>query len=119
LDTYYTWTSTPTPIARAAAKAAFTHVMDNVIQNTNVTKALTDSGIDDIVALLILTDNNVDSLMYKDSDPTITTKYPLKKGAVGLIKTFIYFVHYHDEINNPINDQWSTITQNSNLTNSV
>jgi hypothetical protein len=47
-------TSTSTAIARAAAKAAFTHVMDNVIQNTNVTKALNDNGIEDIVALLIL-----------------------------------------------------------------
>jgi hypothetical protein len=74
--------------------------MDNVTQNTNVTKALTDNGIEDIVALLILTDNYVDSLTYKDSDPKVTTKYPLKKGEIGLIKTFIHFLHFRDEISN-------------------
>jgi hypothetical protein len=103
--------STPTPITRAAAKAAFTYVTDNVIQNTNVTKALTDNVIEKIVALLILTDNDVDSLTYKDSDPKVTTKYPLEKGEIGLFKTFIHFVHYRDEINNRINDQRAAITQ--------
>jgi hypothetical protein len=103
--------STSTTITRTAAKAAFTHVMDNVIQNTNVTKALIDNGIKDIVALLILTDEDVDSLTYNDSDPNVITPHCINMGEIGLVKAFIHFVHYCKEINIPIDDQWLTITQ--------
>jgi hypothetical protein len=37
--------------------------------------------------------------------------YCLKKGEIGLIKSFIHFVHYHDEIGNPIGDDWRSIAQ--------
>jgi hypothetical protein len=56
--------------------------MDDVIKHTNVTKALTENGIE-IVALLILTDNDVESLSFKDQ---ITTKYPLKRVRLDSLK---------------------------------
>jgi hypothetical protein len=43
---------------------------------------------------------------------TLTPITPcFKKGEIGLIKSFIHFVHYRDEIVNPIGDDWRSITQ--------
>jgi hypothetical protein len=50
------------------------------------------------------------------SDPKVTTKYPLKKGEIGLIKTFIHFVHYHDEIHYPIKDEFDQFHVNLKYT---
>jgi hypothetical protein len=35
----------------------------------------------------------------------------LRKGENGLIKMFIHFVHYCEEIYDPIGDKWLSITQ--------
>jgi hypothetical protein len=58
-----------------------------------------------------LTDKELDDLTYLDPDPSIaTTAYSLKKVEKGLIRSFIYFVHYQKEINNPIGDDWTNVT---------
>jgi hypothetical protein len=50
-------------------------------------------------------------LTYHDPDHNVTTTYCPKKGEIGLIKSFIHFVHYRKEIKNPINNEWLKITQ--------
>jgi hypothetical protein len=104
-------TSQKTPITGTASKAAFTHVMDNIIQNPNITSALQSHDIEDILKFLILTDTDVDTLTYPDPDTKVTIVHALKKGEIGLRKTFIHFVYYWSEIGNPINDQWLASTQ--------
>jgi hypothetical protein len=37
--------------------------------------------------------------------------YSLRKGEKDLIKTFIHYVHYHDEIKDPIGDKWLEFDQ--------
>jgi hypothetical protein len=49
-------------------------------------------------------------LTYADSDPKITQANPLKRGELGLIRAFIHYVHYCQEINDPIDNQWLRIT---------
>ena len=90
----------------AASKVAFTHIMEFVLNSTNVKNALVESGY----GLMTLTDNIVENLVYPDADPKIITKYKLKKGEMGLIKCFIHYVYYRDEINDPINNEWTKIT---------
>ena len=80
-----------------ASKAAFTHVMDNVLQNPNITSALNEQGIDDTFGLMILTDDIVDNLVYPDLDPHVQTKHRLKMGEIGLIKCFIHYLYYLEE----------------------
>jgi hypothetical protein len=91
--------------------AAFNHVTQNILANSNITKALREDGIKEIGVLISLSDEQVEDLTYLDPDPTNPTDYCLKKGEIGLIKSFIHFVHYRDEIGNPIGDDWRSITQ--------
>ena len=103
-------TQLPTSI-HVASKAAFAHVTDVILDNNNITAAFKANGIEDISSILRLTDVTVENLAYHDPDPNVTTTYCLKKGEIGLIKSFIHFVHYRKEIKNPINNQWLKITQ--------
>jgi hypothetical protein len=96
---------------RAASKAAFVHVTDVIHEDSNITAAFKKGGIEDIPSILKLTDVTADHLTFldPDHDPTITVR--LRKGETGLIKTFIHFVHYREEISDPIGDKWLSITQ--------
>jgi hypothetical protein len=62
-----------TTLIREASKAAFTHIMDNVLQYPNVTSALAAIGIEDTFGLFTLTDTIVDNLTYPDPDPNVKT----------------------------------------------
>jgi hypothetical protein len=96
--------STPAPLTGAATKATFTHITDVVLDTENVTKALKKAGIDEIADILTLDDIGVESLTYPDSDPKVTLVHPLKRGEIGLLRTFIHFDHYHEEIKDPIDN---------------
>jgi hypothetical protein len=89
--------------------AAFIHVIQIVLANANITKAL--NGIKEISGLISLDDQQVEDLTYLDSDPTNPMAYCLKKGEIGLVKSFIHFVYYCDEIGDPIGDDWRSFTQ--------
>ena len=91
--------------------AAFNHVTQNVLADPNITKALREDGIKEIGVLISLSDAQVEDLTFLDTDPNNPIVYRLKKGEIGLIKSFIHFVHYRDEIGNPIGDDWRSITQ--------
>jgi hypothetical protein len=103
--------STPVPLTRAATKAAFTHVVDVILDNVNVTSALAEADIDDVVDILTLDDATITSLTYADPDPNVTQPHLLKRGEIGLLRTFLHFVHYREEINDPIDNKWTGITQ--------
>jgi hypothetical protein len=92
------------------SSAAFTHVLDNVLQNSRVSSALNEQGICDIFGLMILTDDIVDNLVYPDSDPQVQIKHSLKRGEIGLIKSFIHYMYYLQELGNTIGDDWTNIT---------
>ena len=61
--------------------------------------------------MISLSDEQVEDLTYLDPDPNNPTAYCVTKGEIGLIKSFIHFVHYRDEIGNPIGDDWPSIIQ--------
>jgi hypothetical protein len=86
------------------AKDAFTYVLKNIIENDKVTRALNEEGIDNIISLVKLTDDVVDNLAYHVPDPNSQKLQKLKIGETGLIKSFIHYVHFHEEINPVGND---------------
>ena len=53
---------TPVPLTRSVTKAAFTHVVDVIIDSVNVTSALAEADIDDVVDILTLDDATITSL---------------------------------------------------------
>jgi hypothetical protein len=83
------------------------------MDDENVTKALTLDGIRNIHKILRLEDDLVADLQYMDktTDPNNPGLRHLDKGDSGFLKTFIHYVHYRDEINDPIGDKWLSITQ--------
>jgi hypothetical protein len=102
----------PAPVTRSATKAAFTHIVDIILDNTNVTDALVHFDIDDIADILTLDDVAIEGLTNPDPDPNITQSDPLKRGEIGLLRTFIHFVQYREEINDPIDNKWTSIMFN-------
>jgi hypothetical protein len=102
---------TPVPNTRSATKAAFTHVVDVVLDNQNITNALAKAGLDDIGDILAFDDAAIIDLKYPDPDPNVTQLHPIRRGEIGLLRTFIHFVHYREEISDPIDNKWTTITQ--------
>jgi hypothetical protein len=74
----------------------------------NVTKALKEDGIKDISGI---DDAQVGDLTYFHPDPNNPTASCLKKGEIRLIKMFIHYVRYREEINDQIGDKWHNITQ--------
>ena len=87
--------------------------MDNVLQNPNITSALNEQGIDDIFGLMSLTDDIVDNLVYPDSDPQVQIKHCLKMGEIGLIKSFIHYMYYLEELGNTIGDYFTNFTMDN------
>jgi hypothetical protein len=87
-------------------------VLENVIANENVTRALNDEGIDNIINLVKSTDEDVNNLTYLDPDSKIRIK--LKLGQIDCIKSFIHYVHFREETN-PIGNYWKSITILTNL----
>jgi hypothetical protein len=55
----------------AEAKAPFNHVLENVIQKENVTRALNYGGIDNLISLVKLTDSAIGTLAYHDHVSTL------------------------------------------------
>ena len=100
-------------ILTLTSKATFTHLMDNVLQNPNITSALNEQGIDDIFGLMILTDDIVDNLVYPDSDPQVQIKHCLKMGEIVLIKSFIHYMYYLEELGNTIGDDLTNVTMDN------
>jgi hypothetical protein len=83
--------------------------LGNVIENENVTRALNHEGIDNIISFVKLTDDIVDNLAYHDPNPNIQKLQKLKIGEIGLIKSFIHYVHFREETN-PIGNDWKSVT---------
>jgi hypothetical protein len=92
-------------------KLPFIHVTDVILENSNIPAAFKEGGIEDVPSILKLTDVTVNNFTFPDLDPDVTMTYRLKYGEINLIKTFIHYVHYCQEINEPIDNQWLSITQ--------
>jgi hypothetical protein len=101
-------------ITRADAKEAFDHVLDVVLNRPDgsyLKSSLINDGINDIFALVTLTDSIIDSLTYEDPDPTKKgTIYPLKHGDKNLIRCFLHYIIHRNNINLPIGENWKHIT---------
>jgi hypothetical protein len=98
---------------RKDAKAAFTHVLDNVLDRRDgspLKKALAHEGIEDIFALSTLTETAIDSLMYPDEGNN-DALIPLKLADKMLLRCFLHYVLNCSLEGQPIVDQWDKITQ--------
>jgi hypothetical protein len=104
--------STTTVSTQAASKLALTHVLDNVIQCPQISNAFKKSGYEEITDLQQLDDTTISNLEYDTMVNNTTTKHPLQKGDMGMIRFFIQYVHHRSSTYNPIGNDWFSITDN-------
>ena len=95
------------PLTRAQKKAALDHVLLHVMQrspNDDLVNALTALGVDSPHSLISLHNTSINQMVNADGDPI-----PIAQKA--LIFTFIKYCIWRTEEGNPINNNWTGITQ--------
>jgi hypothetical protein len=86
------------------------HVLDNVIQHPKISNVFKKSGFDKITDLLQLNDLDISKLEYDATENNTTTTHPLQKGDMGMIRSFIHYVHHCSSIFDPVGNDWLSIT---------
>jgi len=97
-------------LSRTQARAAFDHVMDNVLDrgdDSSLKQALTTAGFRDIYQLLELQPADVEHLVYREEDGE--DDLPIRRGDKGLLFTFLEFVSARGTRGTPIDD-WLALT---------
>ena len=99
---------------RAEAKAAFDHVLDNVLgmdDNSALKKSLIAQGRQDIFALRSLDSASINALAY-DKSPT-ETDILISRSDRGMIMAFLAYINYERNNGNPLSssNDWMAITQ--------
>jgi Reverse transcriptase (RNA-dependent DNA polymerase) len=101
-------------ITRTEAKVAFDHVLDHVLDrygSKDLKEALLKEGFVDILQVLTIDDDDIESLEYPDPDDA-TKSLPIRKGDIGMLKCFKAYVNYRNMSGNPIDDaDWLSLTQ--------
>ena len=83
-------------LTRSEAKTAFNHVLDKVLgrdDSSSLKSSLAHEGIDDIFDFITLTDDVIDSLVYKDTNDS-GSFLSLRKGDKMLVKCFLAYNQY-------------------------
>jgi hypothetical protein len=101
--------SITTVSTRATSKLALMHVLNHVIQCSKIINAFKKSGYDEITDLLQLNGLDISKSNMTLQNNTTTT-HPLQKGDMGMIRSFIHYVHHHSSIFDPIGNDWLSIT---------
>jgi monomeric isocitrate dehydrogenase len=102
--------STTTVSTRAASKIALTQVLDNVIQRLRISNAFKKCGYEEITDLLQLDDATISNLEYATTVKNTTTTHSLQNGDMGMIRSFVHYVHHCSSIYDPIGNDWISIT---------
>ena len=90
---------------RSDGKAAFNHVLDNVLgrgDSSELKKALLAEGIENIFDLITIEDTTIDSLTFKDTS-NAGAPITIKKGDRNLLKCFGAYKRFLDEAAGDIN----------------
>jgi len=102
-------------LTRREAKLAFTHVLDVVLgrgDGTPLKSSLIEEGIEDIFSLTSLDEIAIHGLKYKDINDNNALK-SLRLSDRMLLKCFLHYIIHKDNEGDPINDSWTSITQES------
>ena len=91
-------------------KEDFIHIM-NILdcdKDSGLYKPLTDLGMSQKSHLEVLDDDFIKSLCYTDDE--MTTKH-FPHHEKGLLKRFLGYIHYKEDIKETITDQWQSVTR--------
>ena len=96
------------------AKAAFQHVLDNVLSKDDsspLKMAIVAEGIEDVFTMMTMDDTIIDTLVY-DKSPT-ETNVAVNRGEKSLAKGIQAYVRYLIANGNPLSEaaEWMALTQ--------
>jgi hypothetical protein len=100
---------------RPQARAAFTHVLDNVIgkdDSSPLKQSLVAQGIEDVFHLCSMDTNDIDFLVYDKSDTELDVD--VNRADKSLLRAFIAYVDNFEERGIPLSEinQWLSLQQN-------
>jgi hypothetical protein len=98
---------------RSSSRLSFDHILDVVLErddNTPLKQALLQQGYNDIHALAVLTNDVVDSVTFDNPDEE-EFELPILKFEKALISTFLDLIIHRNNINNPVGNNWASITK--------
>jgi hypothetical protein len=102
---------TPTILTRTASRTALTHIIDNILKKPCIKEAFTQTTVENVTDFLRLDDQTIDALTYDEQDSNnVTITHQLRRGEIGMIKSYIHYVHYRNDIGNPIGNDWLLVT---------
>ena len=101
--------------SRQQAKAAFTHVLDNVLgkdDSSPLKRSLVKKGIEDIFALSTIRPANVETLVYDKS--ATEPDEPVIDADKNLLMVFLSYISYARRNGNPLSDssEWTALNEN-------
>jgi len=99
------------PLTRAKAIEAFKHILSNVLkvpEDGPLSQALEKAGYDDIWALVTLSDEDIDSLTFDQSNKE--KDIPLGKAHQSLLRIFYHYCDHQSHIGVPIGDDWFAVS---------
>ena len=99
-------------LSRSQAQIVFHHVFNNVLGRTKDTplqKFFIAEGIQDIFALVTINKSDFDKDLYVNVDDGADQK--ISRGDQRLVQVFLDYVTFRNSSNNPIGDDWTSITQ--------
>jgi hypothetical protein len=99
-------------MTRTEAKEAFNHVLDTVLDrgdSSSLKRSLIEDGITDILDLVTVRDDVIDSLAYEDPNDNIF--YPVKKGDKMLLRGFLAYQQFLESATG--NVDYKAITQSN------
>jgi hypothetical protein len=97
---------------RGSSRAAFDHVLDIVLargDDTPLKQALIQNGYTDNHALTLLSIDVIDTLTYNESETT--TDVQVLRFEKALISAFLDFIIHRNLNNNPVGNNWTSITK--------
>ena len=100
-------------LTRAQSVDALEHILNNVIgrgRKTPLGRALTLHGITEILDLVNLRQEDIDSLTYPDSEDKCILRN-LNPGDKNIIRIFIKYTTHRTYSGDAIGDNWTSITQ--------
>ena len=92
--------------------AALTHILNDVFERgdgTPLSEAMEQHGITEMLDLISLCQEDIDSLTYLDPEDT-DNLVKLSIGDKNVIRTFLAYVNHRADNGDPIGDTWTSIT---------
>jgi len=101
------------PLTGAQSISAREHIIGTILDQqpgSPLVVALTSAGIEMVFDLIILSETEIDALVYVDQQGI---EHPLPVGHRGMLRALSEYVAHRDVSGEPVGDDWSSVTKDA------